>query len=242
MMKIHDSAIKERTIQMIYMVSMRRFLIGGLLRTIELDYKKIIAFSTIRQIRMIIIFATTAMLSLSIAHIFIHAIFKTILFCIAGIIFLNIWGKQLRVSVEVKKKRKIIRIMMITRVISITGIIFSSSFFTKDLFIENRLIEEKKTMQLIFMIAARFLTVIYRIKLIKPIKKTEKYSTRTIKERKSMIIAYIATVSMMSGLLVRVILPKEYEPIINTGETSFLIATLIISPVVFIRLKVKNKV
>lgn len=64
------------------------FILGGFLGVIELDLKKIVAFSTIRQIRIILFFISTNFLSLGLCHTFYHALFKTLLFCGCGFIFL----------------------------------------------------------------------------------------------------------------------------------------------------------
>lgn len=141
----------------------RTFIIGGLFGTIELDLKKIVAFSTIRQIRIILFFLCTKPL-LALFHTFGHAFFKTLLFCRCGLIFLWSYRDQILKNLGGKKFFLCVFFFLFLRIYSMRGVAFSSSFYTKDLIIEFFL-EEKKFFFFLFLLRGRFLTVIYRSKI-----------------------------------------------------------------------------
>lgn len=112
------------------------FLIGGLIANFELDLKKTIAFSTMRQIRIIMFFTASARLTLALTHIIYHALFKTALFCCAGCIFIGIVRDQLSSAGKSPQSGFVLKRIFFLSLFSITGLIFSSSFYTKDLILE----------------------------------------------------------------------------------------------------------
>lgn len=85
--KFYSFFMGSRIFLFLMIFSLITFILGGFLGTIELDLKKIVAFSTIRQIRIILFFIVTR-ISLAFFHTFGHALFKTLLFCSCGILFL----------------------------------------------------------------------------------------------------------------------------------------------------------
>lgn len=140
------------------------FILGGRLANLEKDLKKIVAFSTIRQISIILFFLCLSLFSLAFLHTLGHALFKTLLFCRCGAIFVWIYRDQILVNVP----RRIFFVSMVPffvlRIYAIRGMIFSSSFYTKDLVLEY-LLEEKRFILFIFLILGRFITVGYRVKI-----------------------------------------------------------------------------
>lgn len=112
------------------------FFIGGFLAIIELDLKKIVAFSTIRQIRIITFFVSLGFLYISLFHIFNHALFKTLIFCCCGIFFLFNRRDQTSSTFRLTKLLTPLHFPLFARVYMISGFQFSSSFYTKDVALE----------------------------------------------------------------------------------------------------------
>lgn len=121
---------------MIILLALSTFLIGGILANLELDLKKIVAFSTIRQIRMIRLFLGLGFLSVSMFHMFNHALFKTLIFCSCGFFFVFNRGDQGSSFLGKRNFRASPVATLLFRIFIMTGFQFSSSFLTKDLILE----------------------------------------------------------------------------------------------------------
>lgn len=140
------------------------FLLGGFLGCMEVDLKKIVAFSTIRQVRMILFFLSLKLFSLGYLHIFGHAIFKTLLFCSCGLIFLFKFRDQLSLNLSSDKNYLIILFFFVVRIYAIRGLIFSSSFYTKDLVLEI-ILDKNISFLFLILIIGRVLTILYSGKI-----------------------------------------------------------------------------
>lgn len=108
------------------------FICGGFIANIEIDFKKIVAFSTMRQIRMIIYFCSIGFTWLAIGHVFFHALFKTLLFSISGFLFVFCFRDQFKNHLKSIFRRHISRFFLFASCFRMSGLIFSSSFYRKD--------------------------------------------------------------------------------------------------------------
>merc|ERR1719333_1204171 len=111
---------------------------AGITAIIEIDIKKIIALSTLRQLGIIMLILGIGNPMLSFFHLLSHAFFKAILFMCAGIIIPNI---------------------------RLCGLPFLRGFYSKDLIIEIILIKGKNMFLFLFIIVGTILTVIYSCRL-----------------------------------------------------------------------------
>lgn len=116
-------------------LSRLRFVGGRAIALFELDFKKIVAFSTIRQIRMVIVFFYLGFITLGLGHIVVHALFKTLLFCCCGFYFLKNYSDQLFAKISTKNSF-LLNSLLFFRIFRMRGLIFSGSFFTKDKILE----------------------------------------------------------------------------------------------------------
>lgn len=140
------------------------FIMGGVLGSLEWDLKKIVAFSTMRQVSIILFFISTNSCSIAFCHTFFHALFKTLLFCGCGVVF--IWGyrDQLLKNFSSKNISRSFILFFLCRIFSIRGLIFSSSFYTKDLAIEFFL-QEKFVFLFLILVLGRIFTILYSSKI-----------------------------------------------------------------------------
>lgn len=170
----------------------------------EKDYKKIIAFSTIRQVSLIMLIRTSQLINLRIIHMINHAIFKTLLFCSSGMIFITELRNQDKTKIGENKRNKIIKIITLIRLFRITGLIISSSFNTKDLELEKTYIKENSR-TIIIIITARVLTLLYSCKLIKRTIINIQRSRKKI--RKNFKVLYLSTFTITTITVIR--LPRR---------------------------------
>lgn len=236
--KMNNLIERRNLIQIITSRRILTFLLGGLIANREKDYKKIIAFSTIRQVRLIITIRTIQLVNLRIIHIINHALFKTLLFCSSGIRFISELRNQDKIKIEELKRNKIIKLITIIRVFRITGLIASSSFYTKDLILEKIYTEETSRI-IILIITARILTLLYCCKLIK---RTISNFQRTRKKiRKNFKIIYLRTFIVITVAVIIIprrkrIFWKNRRPL-STGEVITIIVTLTVPLIVETKIK-----
>lgn len=153
------------TLDFLVLICASTFLLGGVLSFAEADLKKIVAFSTIRQIRIIIFFCSLGFFLISLFHTFLHAIYKTFLFCCSGIYFVFFFSSQNSKALFRRNYTFFHRYIIIIRIYSMTGLIFCSSFFSKDILLETFYTVSSFNGLFIFRIGTIF-TIIYCVKIL----------------------------------------------------------------------------
>merc|ERR1711893_568400 len=123
----------------------------------EIDMKKIIALSTLRQLGIIILILGIGNPILSFFHLLSHAFFKAILFICAGIIIRKI-------GIRYNNLNYCISIIIVAN-ISLCGLPFLRGFYSKDLIIEILIIKGKNLFLFLFIIIGTILTVMYSCRL-----------------------------------------------------------------------------
>lgn len=144
----------------VFFFRMCTFLIGGVRANLEKDFKKVVAFSTIRQISMIYCFACLGFLILGCFHMIFHAFFKTLLFCVSGLVFVSRFRDQFKKGLKPFSLELRMKHLFLVRLFGITGLTYSSSFFTKDRVLESVLGVDDPSLSLPFFVGG-VLTLVY---------------------------------------------------------------------------------
>ncbi len=131
----------------------------------ERDIKKLIAYSTIRHVSLIIYFLRFGLFKIVYFHLNIHAIFKSLIFICFGFLMLRSYHSQDKRIVSMKNLNPVIKIVYYFSCLCLAGLPFLRGFFSKDLIIE-KLIENRLEFSFILSLLL-FLRVriYYRIKL-----------------------------------------------------------------------------
>merc|ERR1719509_113547 len=110
---------------------------AGITAIVEIDMKKVIALSTLRQLGIIIIILGIGNPVLAFFHLISHAFFKAILFMCAGLIIHRIKDYQdiRKIGFNYLNINLSVSIMMIAN-IRLCGLPFLRGFYSKDLIIE----------------------------------------------------------------------------------------------------------
>lgn len=185
-------------------VSLIRFFSGGFLANLESDLKKTVAFSTIRQIRIIMVMCSAGRIFISLSHITMHALFKTFLFCTCGLAFLRKFERQFIIKFHLNKSNLYISLFFILRVFIISGLPFSCSYFSKDLFLECWRIKALILNFFVFL-SCSLLTIFYCSKIISFF--SSSFCIRNSRNRIKSFIFYFLLgfliLSMFSGFLIK---------------------------------------
>jgi len=139
---------------------------AGITAIIEIDIKKIIALSTLRQLGIMILTLGIGNPILSYFHLLSHAFFKAILFMCAGIVIHNIKDYQdiRKIGLRYRNLNFCISLILIANM-SLCGLPFLRGFYSKDLIIEIIIIKGKNLFLFFIFIFGTILTVIYSCRL-----------------------------------------------------------------------------
>merc|ERR1719234_1553482 len=139
---------------------------AGITAIVEIDIKKVIALSTLRQLGIIIIILGMGNPVLDFFHLISHAFFKAILFICAGLIIHRIKDYQdiRKIGFNYLNINLSVSIMMVAN-IRLCGLPFLRGFYSKDLIIEIVIIKGKNIFLFLVLILGTGLTVIYSCRL-----------------------------------------------------------------------------
>lgn len=142
--------------------------LGGLRALYENDLKKIIAFSTLRQLGLIIFSLGLKLPNLALLHLYAHAMFKALLFLSAGLILIRRFGTQdLRLLGATLFSVPRVVVFFNIRRLCLMGIPFLRAFYSKHVIYEVVAIRETNIIRFFLILIGAVLTTIYSIRTVK---------------------------------------------------------------------------
>ena len=142
-------------------------LIAGVRAIGEIDIKKIIALSTLRQLGLMIITLGIGLPMLAFFHLAAHAYFKAIMFiCAGGVIHSINEYQDTRVLGGAVKSLPVSASVFLVGNLRLCGLPFISGFFSKDLILELMIIRRTNIILFLVACAATFFTVAYSVRII----------------------------------------------------------------------------
>jgi len=140
---------------------LRRF---GLLN--EGDIKKLIAYSTLNHVSLIMYLLSFKLYKVVYFHLNIHAIFKSIIFICFGFVMLSSFHSQDKRLVRIVNINPLVKIIYYFSCLCIAGLPFLSGFFSKDFIIEKFIEFNYEIAFIILLLLFLSIRIYYRIKLI----------------------------------------------------------------------------
>lgn len=154
--------------KLIIVVSLLTLIISSFAAFIESDFKKIIALSTLSQLRVIIIVLSLGNFIFSYFHLLSHALFKSLLFLTAGVVIHASLGNQdLRLIGRFFFRLPFTSFIINVSNFSLIGFPFICGFYSKDLIIESFFFNEINLFLIIVIITCMILTRMYSLRIIK---------------------------------------------------------------------------
>lgn len=133
----------------------------------EIDLKKIIALSTLRQLGIIMLSLGLGAYLISFFHLLAHAFFKALLFVSAGAVIHNSRDYQdLRFVGRRAKSLPVTNSFILIASMSLLGVPFMSAFFSKEIILDLLLIENFNLRVYVMMIFGIFLTAAYSSRFV----------------------------------------------------------------------------
>nr|UJY97327.2 NADH dehydrogenase subunit 5 [Psephenothrips eriobotryae] len=151
----------------ILIMSTLTMFMAGMAANYEMDLKKIIALSTLSQLGLMMMTLSMNFIMLSFFHLITHALFKALLFLCSGIMLHSMKNNQdIRFMGLMSKYMPYTIISFNVANLSLCGFLFLSGFFSKDLIIENYLLNDNNLTIFFFLLVSTSLTVSYTFRLI----------------------------------------------------------------------------
>ena len=132
----------------------------------EADIKKLIAYSTMRHVSLIIYIIRFKLFKIVYFHLNIHAMFKSLMFMCFGFVILISYHRQDKRIVSYFSLNPIIKIVYIFSCICLGGLPMLSGFFSKDLIIEKLIEFSVESLYVYLLLLFLGVRIYYSIKLL----------------------------------------------------------------------------
>lgn len=155
----------SRSFHLFSTISLITIVIAGICAIVEIDFKKVVAMSTLRQIGLMFYSITTGYWLISFFHMVFHAFFKSCLFLATGNLMHSLSGDQDSRNFGSIGFSQFSSMYFSLRVIRLAGFPFSLGFYSKDVIIRLFSGQRINWITLLFLVGC-CLTVAYRCKLV----------------------------------------------------------------------------
>jgi len=166
LIRMNALLIKFSLLEVLIFLGALTMLVAGGAAILEIDIKKIIALSTLRQLGIIMITLGAGAPTLAYFHLLSHAFFKAILFICAGIVIHNMRDYQ-----DIRKmglgwySLPVVRSFISVANIRLCGLPFLRGFYSKDIILEIIIMRGPGLALLLIISIGTFLTVAYSCRL-----------------------------------------------------------------------------
>nr|YP_009117165.1 NADH dehydrogenase subunit 5 [Perna perna]AJC00155.1 NADH dehydrogenase subunit 5 [Perna perna] len=146
------------TLGVLKVMSLLTMLMAGMVALLEVDFKKVIALSTLSQLGVMMFSLSMKLPYVAFFHLVTHASFKALLFVTAGCVIHSNFGTQdMRLLGKCWTELPISMSFMSVASFSLAGVPFMSGFYSKDLIIELSLMNsDTLIVYLIMMVSVSF--------------------------------------------------------------------------------------
>lgn len=165
---------------------------AGFSSTVETDFKKIVALSTLSQISLVFLCTSCTLKTLAFIHLIAHAIFKSLLFINTGRLIHNSLNNQdLRVYRQWSLSQPVICGSITICTLNLMGITFITGYFSKDSIFERILNLKIRGTTLVLIFTTTLFTYIYSIRLLKRVFKTSMKSLVNFNSNPTLILTIL---------------------------------------------------
>ena len=148
-------------------ISILTLLISRVGLLVEKDIKKLIAYSTLRHVSLLIFILRISLFKVVFFHLNIHAIFKSTIFMCFGFVILVSYHGQDKRLIRFINLNPILKVVYYYSRMCLIGLPFLSGFFSKDFIIEKVIEFNKDFYVVILLLLFLSVRVYYGIKLLR---------------------------------------------------------------------------
>nr|ASV72596.1 NADH dehydrogenase subunit 5 [Bathynella cf. rufa JHS-2017] len=233
-------------ITLLLYLSIITMIFSGWMALYETDLKKIIAMSTLSQLGLMMFMISKNMMLFSFMHMIFHALFKSLLFLMAGIIIHQYNGNQ---DIRNMKNNSIIMPMTMMNInvalLAMMGIPFLSGAFSKHMFIIFFFKEEISILMKISMFIAMTLTILYSLRLLMMLNSYSMKMNSFINLKENLSFMLVSTMLLcylviVMGNVIMLNIPF-YQIQLNFMEMDILMLMLLVLSIMMILMKLNIK-
>nr|QDH82217.1 NADH dehydrogenase subunit 5 [Parapolybia varia] len=159
--------IYNNVCSILLMISSSTMFMSGLMANFENDLKKIIALSTLSQLGLMMSILSLGKVDLGFFHLFIHALFKSLLFMCSGVFIHQMFNNQdIRFMGSLINYYPFVSMIFFVSSLSLCGFPFFSGYYSKDLIMEVLLMSKMNYLSLMLLLLSTMFTVSYSIRLL----------------------------------------------------------------------------
>lgn len=173
---------------------------------VELDIKKLIAYSTLRHVSLIIFMLRLKLFKVVYFHLNIHAMFKSTMFMCFGFVILASFHSQDKRLVTLNFLNPLLKIIYYFSRLCLIGLPFLRGFFSKDFIIEKLMEVDKEFFMVVLLLIFLGVRVYYGIKLLSL---TSVFYSYSIIEKR-----YLGILRVLRMMVVRVRIINVYVSLI----------------------------
>nr|QVD40458.1 NADH dehydrogenase subunit 5 [Ixodes (Pholeoixodes) sp. YTF-2021a] len=152
---------------MLMVIASMTLFMAGVGANLEMDFKKIIAFSTLSQLGLIMLILAVGKVEFAFFHLIMHALFKSMLFLCAGLVIHNMMGVQdIRYLGSFFSFSPVISGCMGLASLSLFGFPFVGGFYSKDLILEHIYMNSDNLVIILMIIVSTSLTMLYCMRML----------------------------------------------------------------------------
>nr|YP_010564839.1 NADH dehydrogenase subunit 5 [Anoplodactylus australis]UZA61242.1 NADH dehydrogenase subunit 5 [Anoplodactylus australis] len=152
--------------ELLFFISVVTMTMSSISAYFEFDYKKIVALSTLSQMSVMMMSLSVGLLSLTYFHLFVHALFKSMMFlCVGGMIYQGFGNQDMRMSGSNQIFNSISSSVMVLSLMSLSGMIFLSGYYSKDLILESYFTSDINIVMSLMLIISTFCTLMYSYRM-----------------------------------------------------------------------------
>nr|UBQ33981.1 NADH dehydrogenase subunit 5 [Cysteochila lineata] len=149
-----------------FIISLLTMFMAGLGANFEYDLKKIVAFSTLSQLGLMMSILLVGGVDLSYFHLLSHAFFKSLLFMCSGLIIHMLYDNQdIRYMGFIFNEKPYMTSCFLIANLSLCGLFFLSGFYSKDLIVESFFYFNMNFFKIMIYLFSVLLTLSYSLRL-----------------------------------------------------------------------------
>lgn len=161
------SSLPDSALDFLFVVSRLTLLMSGMRAIMEVDFKKIIAFSTLRQLRLMVVSLSVGALDACFFHLIVHALFKALMFMCVGYLIVEFSGAQdFRFFSSCWCGSPYVSGWLLVSCASLFGVPYVAGYYSKDLVIESYLEGGAGVLEMFVLLVGVSLTVGYGVRIV----------------------------------------------------------------------------